>query len=555
MSHCFSFRTARWVSVAIVLMSLVGAAFAQQEAPKSDLFVGYAWSDPGGQTPYGTVPTQKFGWGADYTYNFNKWIGVSADFGGHYKSYYHTTTAQIGPRVMWRTDGLNIFAHTLFGLSRFSTPGGGNTGLASTPNYVQNNLGATLGGGIDLPLTKWASIRLIEADYLWAHYNFQDVIKAGVYTNPPTATDIVRPTFNGVQLRSGLVFNFGELTPPAPLAAACSAQGNTEVYAGEPVSFSAATSNILKNHSVTYAWSGTGGKVSGKDNTASVDTTGLAPGSYTVSARVSDAKMKKGGDASCSSNFTVKNPPPKNPPVMSCSASPTSVQAGASVSVTCTCTSPDGVPVSVASWTTSAGRLSGGGSNASIDTTGAAPGSVSVAAVCTDSRGLTANSSAGFTVENPPPPPPKPVFSKLNECAFPNKLKPWRVDNACKAILDDVALRLQREADAKATVVGYADAKEKMVKKGHKAKAASLAAERAVDAKAYLTDEKGIDGARIDTRTSDADGQKADFYIVPAGASAVSEGTAVDESKVKAIPDHPKKAMKKMASKAKAATK
>ncbi len=546
MSHCFSFRTVRWMGMALVLMSLVGAAFAQQDAPRSDLFVGYAWSDPGGKTPLGQVPTQKYGWGADYTYNLNKWWGISADFGGHYHTYYNTTTAQIGPRFMWRTEGLNLFAHTLFGWNRFSTPGGGQSGLPSSPNAIHNGLGATLGGGLDLPLKKWVNLRIIEADYLYAHHNFRDIADP---TN--NATDQIRPNFDGVQLRSGLVFNFGDLTPPPPLTAVCAATGNTEVFAGEPVSFTATPGNVMKNHSVTYAWAGTGGNVTGKDNAASVDTTGLAPGTYTVTSRVSDAKMKKGGDASCSSSFTIKNPPPKNPPVVSCTANPSSVQAGAQVNVTCTCTSPDGVPVSVASWTTTAGKLSGSGASAALDTTGAGAGSVTVGAVCTDSRGLTSNGSAHVTVENPPPPPAKPVSSKLNECAFPNKVKPWRVDNACKAILDDVALRLQREADAKATVIGYADASEKMAKKGKKAKNANLAAERAVDSKAYLTGEKGIDAARIDTKTSDADGQKADFYIVPAGADAVSEGTAVDETKVMAIPDHPKPmAKKKMAKKA-----
>lgn len=534
MSHCFSLRTARWVSVALVLMSLVGAAFAQQDVPRSDLFVGYAWSDPGARTPLGPVPTQKLGWGANYTYNLNKWWGISADFGGHYKTYYNATTAMIGPRFTWRTDGLNVFAHTLMGYHRFSTPGGGQTGFPSSPNAIHNGLGATLGGGLDLPLKKWVNLRLIEADYLYAHHNFRDIADP---TNNTTSE--IRPNFNGVQLRTGLVFNFGDLTPPAPLAATCAANGNTEVFAGEPVSFTATTANVMKNHAVTYTWSGNGGKVNGKDNAASVDTTGLAPGSYTVSARVADAKMKKGGEASCSSSFTVKARP-MNPPVMSCSASPSSVQAGATVNITCTCTSPDGVPVSVANWTTSAGKISGGSSSATVDTMGASSGTVTVGAVCTDSRGLTANGSAGFSVENPPPPPPKPVSSKLNECAFPNKVKPYRVDNACKAILDDVALRLQREADAKATIIGYADAKEKKVKKN-----ANLAAERAVDSKAYLTGEKGIDAARIDTKTSDADGQKADFYIVPAGADAVTEGTAVDETKVKAIPDHPKKPMMK----------
>ena len=99
--------------------------------------------------------------------------------------------------------------------------------------------------------------------------------------------------------------------------------------------------------------------------------------------------------------------------------------------------------------------------------------------------------------------------------------------------------------------MGYSDATEKTMKKHKKMVNANLAAERAVNSKAYLTGEKGIDASRIDTRSSDADGQKADYYIVPAGADAISEGAAVDETKVMAIPDHPKPAMKKMKMKSK----
>ena len=71
-----------------------------------------------------------------------------------------------------------------------------------------------------------------------------------------------------------------------------------------------------------------------------------AGGSYTVMAHISDPKMRKGGEASCSASFRVKEPP-KNPPALSCSANPTTVQTGTSSTISCTCTSPDNVPVTV----------------------------------------------------------------------------------------------------------------------------------------------------------------------------------------------------------------
>jgi outer membrane protein OmpA-like peptidoglycan-associated protein len=225
---------------------------------------------------------------------------------------------------------------------------------------------------------------------------------------------------------------------------------------------------------------------------------------------------------------------------MSCSANPTTLQAGGTVTVTCTCTSPDGVPVNVAGWTASSGQVSGSGNTGTVNTTGAAPGQVTVSATCTDSRGLTANSSSQFTIENPPPPPPK--ASKLSQCDFPNEKKPWRVDNTCKAILDDVALRLQQEADAKLVIVGNADPSEKRK---------NLAAERALNSKAYLSGgeaKQAIDASRIETRTGNGSSKTAEYWVVPAGATFDSAGTeAVDETKVQPVPDHPKPAAKKKA--------
>jgi hypothetical protein len=98
----------------------------------------------------------------------------------------------------------------------------------------------------------------------------------------------------------------------------------------------------------------------------------------------------------------------------------------------------------------------------------------------TDVRGLSSSARTNVNVEAPQAPPP-PTASKINECSFPNKVKPARVDNGCKAALDDVALRLQREADAKAVIVGQMEAGEKPN---------TVAAQCAVNTKDYLVNEK-----------------------------------------------------------------
>lgn len=527
--------------LAVFVCGLAVLASAQDEQPpKADLFVGYQWLNPGGTVPIGSnppfqpppspvltkLPSMPIGYGTTFTYNFDKWWGLSADVGGNFKDHSSESTLSVGPRLMWRGENVNMFVHTLFGLNRISP----------RDVHSSNGIGAILGGGIDLKIWKPLSFRLIEADYVLGRHNYADVV------SPALGGPAQRPVLNGARLRTGLVFNFGGGAPELAPAAACSVD-HGEVMVGEPVHVTVAPSNFNPKHTLTYNWSSTGGKIDGKDTGASIDTNGMAGGSYTATARVTDPKAKKNNEASCTSNFTVKEPP-KNPPQMSCSANPTTVQTGSPSTITCTCTSPDNVPVTVGGWTSSGGSISGNGNSASLNTTGAPAGTVTVNATCTDSRGLTASSSSSVNVENPPPPPPQ--SSKLNECEYPNKNKPWRVDNTCKAMLDDVALRLQQDQEAKLIVVGNADPKEKRK---------NLAAERAVDVKAYISGgeaKQNIDPSRIETRTGNAGTMTSEQWIVPAGATFANAGSTspVDESQIKPIPDHPKPVAKKGAKKA-----
>ena len=511
----------------LILSSSSTLAQEKQPVPKYDIFAGYQWLNPGGNIPGGPdgmggilpfkLPSMGKGGGLAFGYNFHPNFALEGDIGLNLKDQFDVSTYSLGPRFTWRGEGINFFAHTLLGNNHLTSPVG-----------ARNGIGAILGGGFDLPIVRRVSLRLIEADYQWARQNYASVV-------PSNQPDLRHASFEGARLRTGVVFNFGG-EPEVPPSATCSVD-HAEVMQGEPVTATVQTSNFNPKHPLTYSWTANGGNVSGKDTTATIDTKGVAGGNYTVTAHVTDPKNKKNGEAACSANYTVKEPP-KNPPTMSCTASPTSLQTGGTATITCTCTSPDGVPVNVAGWSATGGTVSGSGNTGTLNTTGASPGQITVSATCTDSRGLTANSSTQVTVENPPPPPPK--ASKLSQCDFPNVKKPWRVDNTCKAILDDVALRLQQEPDAKLVIVGNADPSEKRK---------NLAAERAVDSKAYLSGgeaKQAIDASRIETRTGNGGTKTAEYWVVPAGASFDSAGTEpVDETKVKAIPDHPAAAAKK----------
>ena len=119
------------------------------------------------------------------------------------------------------------------------------------------------------------------------------------------------------------------------------------------------------------------------------------------------------------------------------------------------------------------------------------------------------------SVETQPPPPPQ--ASKLSEIA--SKRNSARLDTAAKAQLDAAAQKLDRETGSRAVIVGFAEPKE--------LKSTNLAAQRAASAKEYLSKEKGIDGSRIETRTSSTSGMKAEIWIVPPGASFSEPDTDV----------------------------
>ena len=489
---------------ALILTLLISApGFAQSDStPKADAFIGYQYQQADGDnvpTPGSTpdnpgsyeYPEMPKGIGGALTFNFSPRWGLETDFGYSRNTSQGASewTASAGPRFMIRTDSFNFFLHALPGFNRVNYGSG---------SVASNGIGAILGGGMDIPLTKMFSWRLFQADYVWARHNFADL--AG-----PEFPSLRRPTFEGARLRTGIVINFAAAEAVAPTAA-CSVQP-AEVMVGEPITVTVTPSNFNPKHTVTYAWSGNGGQVTGKDTTATIDTTNAAPGSYTVSVHVTDPRYKTNNVASCSANYTVKPLPPKNPPTMSLSANPTSVTPGGSVTVTANCTSPDGVPISVANWTATGGSVSGSGNSATLSTAGAAPGTVTITATCTDSRGLNGQGSVQVMVENPPPPARSPEIEVLEArlalhsiyypTAKPSSDKPGAglvpsQQRTLQALSTDFKTYLQSQPDAHLVLEGHADIR------GTDAFNQMLTERRVNSVKAYLA-AQGIPEANIET--------------------------------------------------------
>jgi hypothetical protein len=286
-----------------------------------------------------------------------------------------------------------------------------------------------------------------------------------------------------------------------------------------------------------YSWSGSG--ASGTGTTVTIDTGALAPGSYTVTGAVKEGKSGKEGmkpweNAACSAVFTVKA---FEPPTVSCSASPSTINPGDKSTITASGVSPQNRPLTY-TYSATSGSIQGTSTTAAFDSTGAPTGPVSITCNVKDDKGQTATAKTSVTIAAPYV-APVPHSQALCSITFNMKNQPpARVDNEAKACLDQVAVNLQNQADAKVVVVGESTAEEKAPKKGkhHEHEVENLAAQRAVNTKQYLVTDKGIDASRVIVVTGSTDGQTAEDYLVPSGATFTSDvqgTTPVDESAVK----------------------
>jgi outer membrane protein OmpA-like peptidoglycan-associated protein len=447
--------------------------------------------------------------------------GTSANVQGNLFTYL------FGPQLTLSKGRFRPFAEGLVGGAHSNVYHNEITNLNLTSGSFSNNTFAfETGLGFDIVANRHFSIRPFEMDYLYTNFN--------------GSLDLTKNQ-NSWRYEGGIVFTSGNKSALPPTAS-CSV-APTEIWAGDPVTATITTQYFNPKHTITFTWTASGGKVSGTTS-ANVDTTGLAPGSYTVSGTATDAKEKKNNMASCSGSFAVRQP---RPPTATCSASPQTIKPGDGYTVSVSAQSPDNSPLSY-SYAASAGNISGTGTSASGSTSDAnANSTITATANVVDSRGLSTTCSAAVTVLPLPPPPAAaaPEVVTAGECKFTSSSKPGRVDNECKALLDDVAGRLQREPTSNLVVVGYADEKET-------AKMPQLAGQRAANVKYYLTSGEGgagIDASRIQVRSGTVMSESAKLYIVPAGATFSEESTAVDETQVKGQPRNapPSKKSKKAA--------
>ena len=505
---------------------LLGITAWAQDVPKVEIPLGFSMIN----VHPNLAPITSFnvfGGGGQVDFNFGSVFGIKADFMGYTQgsglknqlekhgfagaANGNLFTYMFGPQIKKHTGMFQPFGEALFGAAHTNAYA---TILTEEGKILQgsgnnNAFAMALGGGIDLAVTKHFALRPVEVDYMLTRFGARDY-----HANQ-----------NNFRYFGGLEFMFGG-APPVPVTASCSASP-TEVWSGDPVKVTATGANFNPKHTVTYAWTGNAGKLSSTSTqTATIDTTGMTPGSYTANGTVTDPKEKKNNTATCTANFTIKQP---QPPVVSCSANPATIAVGEPATVSMTASDPQGWPMTY-SWSNTGGTLSGSGTSVTVTATNADAGNtITLTGTATDAR---ANLSASCTASvNVPAVQKCTMIEDWGECTFEkNPKKPWRVDNDCKDTLDKLSLRLQQMPNGKLDIVGYTNEAESI-------NAQQLGAQRSVNVKYYLTTDgpNKVDASRVQPRQGGTKGQATHFYFVPEGTlcgGQLEEGTTVDETAV-----------------------
>jgi outer membrane protein OmpA-like peptidoglycan-associated protein/opacity protein-like surface antigen len=376
--------------------------------PKAELFLGYSYLRAVPAPADGNRLVWLNGGSTSIAFNFNRYLGLVGDFGGFDNSEIRLTGANspsvvdssgtaytylLGPRLSFRNHGrITPFAQVLAGAIHAGpvTASSGCTGGGCTVLPAENTFAMTAGGGLDLTLSRHFALRLVQAEYMMTRL---DSVSTGASASQ-----------NDMRLSSGIVFRLGGQPAPLPVTLACSA-APASIFAGDPVTVTAAAGNLEPKLSVMYSLTGPG--VTSSEATATVATATLNPGPYTVNCGVKEGRPGKEGlkpweSATATANFAVKA---FEPPTIACTASPSDIKPGDTSTVSATGLSPQNRPLTY-SYTTPAGTVSGTGSTAIFNSASAPTGPTAITCSVTDDKGQTATANTIVTITAPPPPAP-----------------------------------------------------------------------------------------------------------------------------------------------------
>jgi hypothetical protein len=267
-----------------------------------------------------------------------------------------------------------------------------------------------------------------------------------------------------------------------------------------------------------YTWSTTGGRITGDGPNATLDLSGVAPGTYTVTVEVDDGC---GCVAFTSTTVTVNRcncvsrPPAPCPTVrVSC---PDTASPGQTITFTASVTGGDPNVTPTYNWTVSAGTIASGQGTSSItvDTTGLGGQTVTATVdVGGYDRSCSTSASCSTAVTT------RPQAQKIDEYGNIRF-------NDEKARLDNYAISLQNDPTAQGYIICYG---------GRRGRAGEAQA-RCDRAKNYLVTTRGIDASRIVTVDGGyRESLTVELWLVPSGATPPSASPTVDPSEVKTTP-------------------
>jgi hypothetical protein len=507
-------RLTRLPRLLLVLLSLGAATSCLAQAAKGgttyadsrvDVYGGYGYFHPinSGVNGYQYQPVYNPNATVSVSVFFNRYFGVQAE-GGYFSgtnehAQYIPCSGESCSQLIYTAEGGPI---ARFPLGRFvpfvHILGGGERTNGPAAQSLMWGWGVTGGGGIDYLLPAFNhlfAIRPIQADFQYSQVVYGPLVL-------PAGTQGGFGEIDNLKLSAGIVARFGSIEPPYPVMLGCGAQPPS-VYPGDPVKVAANALHLNPKKTARYSWQSNGGKVMASGPEATIDTTSMAPGEYTITGHVQEGPKAR-EQASCAAPFTVKA---FEPPTLTCSANPSTAVSGTDIAISTVGMSPQNRPLTY-SYTSTAGVITSAGPAAILSTAGLSPSTITVTCNVVDDLGKTAQATTDIIL-NAPPVPVVAHTQDLCSLSFERDARrPVRVDNEAKGCLDDIALTLNQQADAHLVMVGNAAPKEP----------STAAAERTLNARQYLVQEKGIDPARIEVRIGEPTGKTVTNTLVPTGA-------------------------------------
>jgi len=215
-----------------LLICLTGAPAHAQD--KVDVFAGYSV----GTTNFGCISSSCYdpaihGYAAAFAYNFNRHIGLEANFSGHngtstldhepatstsdgytdsvrQDAYFYT----FGPRLTVPVGRFSIFGHFLVGaahihegLQYMCLPSTGSESCGTPDNYhiTGNGFAFKTGGGVDWNHGHWG-IRILEVDFIRTEFQVTEIENCSECSTTPYTYPVPGSNF---ELSAGIKFNFG----------------------------------------------------------------------------------------------------------------------------------------------------------------------------------------------------------------------------------------------------------------------------------------------------------------------------------------------------------